>query len=171
MSQHQAPLLAQVALQTLAIYLFLVVLLRLIGRRLLSELSVIDLLLVVMLGSAVETSMVVASTNLEVGIVAACVLLLANKALTSLHRKYRWFRILMGGQPVLVVHDGEIIESHLRRLGLNRDEVMEALREREQGNLANIKFAVFEPDGEINVIPKDMAVHCADLPDARKAAE
>jgi uncharacterized membrane protein YcaP (DUF421 family) len=121
------------------------------------------MLLIVLLGSAVETSMVGASTVFRVGLVSATTLLLANKGITSLFRRFPKLRKAVGGQPILIIHDGKIDKSRARRLGLSNDEIVQALHEREQCQLQDCRFAVFEPDGEINVVPYSRPVHKVDL--------
>lgn len=168
----QAQFFVHVILSTLVIYIWLVLMLRFVGRRELSQLTPADLLLIVLLGSAVETSMVGASTVFRFGIASALTLFAANKALTVLFARFPRFRKVIGGQPVLIVHDGKIVESRARRLGLSDEEIIEALREREQCEVSGCRFAVFEPDGEINVVPYSKKVHSHDLdrPDAAPAA-
>lgn len=153
-----------VAFCTCLIYLYLIVMLRITGRRELSQLTTVDLLLIVLLGSAVETSMVGASTLLRYGFVSGTTLFATNMALTYVFRRFPKVRRACGGQPILIVHDGQILENRCRKLGLSDDMIMEALREREVCNLEDVRFAVFEPDGEINVIQCDRKVHTTQLP-------
>ncbi len=86
-------LLAGVALvvfQTFAIYLFLVVMLTLLGQRQLSELSSTELVVIMVLGSAVETEMVAGDTSLLAGLVSASTLLVSNRLFSLLLRRNRW---------------------------------------------------------------------------------
>jgi uncharacterized membrane protein YcaP (DUF421 family) len=161
---HQALFFGHVIVSTLLIYIWLVLMLRFVGRRELSQLTPADLMLIVLLGSAVETSMVGASTVFRFGLASATTLFFANKVITVLFRRFPQFRKAIGGQPILIVHDGKIVESRARRLGLSDEAIMEALHEREQCNLSDCRFAVFEPDGEINVVPYGRTVHTAELP-------
>ncbi|MHB8635800.1 MAG: DUF421 domain-containing protein [Fimbriimonadaceae bacterium] len=150
---HQAMFFGHVVLSTAVVYVWLILMLRFVGRRELTQLAPADVLLIVLLGSAVETSMVGASTVLRFGLASAVTLFIANKAITVLFRRYPTLRKVVGGQPILIVHDGEIIRSRTRRMGLSDQAIIEALHEREQCQLAECRFAVFEPDGEINVVP------------------
>jgi uncharacterized membrane protein YcaP (DUF421 family) len=136
------------------IYLFLVLTLRLAGRRPLGQLNVIDLVIVLVLGSAVETAMVNGNTTLLAGLACASTLLFANRLLSQLFWRSRWLRHFVGAVPILLVQDGQFIEEHLRRVGLTHADVLEALREREEPGIEGIKLAVLETDGTINVVPK-----------------
>ncbi len=148
------PLLWVVA-HTLVIYFFLIFLMRTIGRRTLGQLSVVDLVIVIVMGSAVETAMVNGDTSLQAGLACACTLLAANRTLAFFVVRSRRLRKLVVGNPMILVHDGHFLDDHLRRAGLTQDDVMEALREREENRLENIKFAILEVDGTINVVPCD----------------
>lgn len=151
----EAKLLAEIALNTAAIYLFLIVAIRLFGRRQLGQLSSIDLLVVILLGSAVETAMVKSNTSLKAGLVSAITLLVLNRAITLLMLKSRRFSHLVGAGPMLLVHNGHFVEENMKRVGMTKSDVVEAMRGRECSSIKNIKYAVFEPDGEINVVTFD----------------
>lgn len=151
--------LVLVAWHTLAVYVFLIVCFRLIGRRQMGQLNVIDLVIIVIMGSAVETAMVAGDTSLPAGIVSASTLLLANRAIAWLLSRSARLRHLVSGDPVLLVRNGEFIEEHLRRAGMTHDDVLEAMREREECDLSHVKFAVLERNGTITVIPKTAETH------------
>jgi uncharacterized membrane protein YcaP (DUF421 family) len=144
-----------VVAHTLVIYFFLIFLMRTVGQRTLGQLSVVDLVIIIVMGSAVETAMVNGDTSLQAGLVCAATLLAANRTLAFFVVRSRRLRKLVVGNPMILVHDGKFIEDHLRRAGLTQDDVMEALREREENKLENIRFAILEVDGTINVVPCD----------------
>jgi uncharacterized membrane protein YcaP (DUF421 family) len=146
---------ALIALSTFTLYLFVFVMLRLFGRRQMAQLTVVDLIIVVTLGSAVETSLIRANISLWAGIVAASTLLLTNAALTALFRRSTRVRRLLGGGPLLLVNNGHNVERHLLHAGLTRADLDEALREREYPDPADVRFAVLETDGTISVVPRD----------------
>ena len=143
-----------VAGQTFAIYTFLILILRFVDRRQLGQLNIIDLLIVILLGSAVETAMVHANTSLPVGLLCAGMLLLSDRFYAAFFQRSKRLRHGVGGGPVLLVHNGHMVEEHLRRIGLTTEDVMEALRERETARLEDVRYAILETDGEITVIPK-----------------
>ena len=141
-----------IALSTVTIYLFLFVALRLFGRRQTAQLTVVDLVVVVTLGSAVETSIIRANLTLWAGIVAAVTLFATNFVLTRLFRRFKRLRHLLGGGPLLLVHNGHIDEHHLARAGFSHDDLLEALRSREYDSLEAVRYAVLETDGTISVV-------------------
>ena len=158
------PALLEVAWHTLAIYFFLILGLRLLGLRQMGQLTPVDLIIVIILGSAVETAMVAGNTSLAAGLVSATTLLAANRLLTELFLRYKRLRHLVVGGPTLLVHFGHFVESHLRRVGLTEADVLQAIRERGEAGVEQVKFAVLEVDGSINIVPMHAATHRHDTP-------
>lgn len=144
--------LAIVAACTTCVYLFVVVLLRIFSRRQLGQLTVLDLIVVLLLGSAVETSMIHGDLSLPAGLTSAATLLVLNRAMTTAFlRSTRWNHLVNGG-PILLVHQGAVIEEHLRRVGLTEDDLEEGLRSRGYTDTSEIRDVVLETDGSISVI-------------------
>jgi uncharacterized membrane protein YcaP (DUF421 family) len=149
--------LGEAAACTAIVYVYLVLLMRTMGRHVLSQLSALDLLIVMLLGSSVETSMIHGSTLLRCGLVSATVLLVMNRLLTEGMLRSGKLRNLVGGGPLILVNHGQFIQEHLVQVGLTEADVMEAIRERECGDLADVRICVMEPDGEINVVTQPPA--------------
>jgi uncharacterized membrane protein YcaP (DUF421 family) len=156
--------LLPVLLHTLVIYTFLIMMMRFLNRRQLGQLTVIDLVIIILLGSAVETAMVNANTSLAAGLVCAATLLGGNWLLSRLFLRSRRLRHLVVNGPTVLIHDGKFVDEHLRRAGLTKSDVMEALREREQGDVSKVRFAVLETDGTINVVPMGATAHRSKRP-------
>ena len=151
-----------VFVHTTIIYTTLMFMLRVLNRRAIGQLNVIDLLIVILLGSSVETAMVNADTHLTAGLVCAGTLLLLNFGLGRLMLRSKRLRHLVTGGPILLIHDGEFVEEHLRRIGLTKSDVMQELREREYSSIEQIRFAVLETDGAINVVPMQTHIYHSD---------
>ena len=145
--------LGLIALRTLAVYLALLVGLRIAGKRELGQMTSFDLVVVLIIANAVQNAMVGPDTSLTGGLVAAATLLAINRlaSLFGLHEVWIWRQL--AGSPTLLVHEGVLLEDHLRREGVTKDEVMQALREHGVDELESIKSAVLEVDGTISVIP------------------
>jgi uncharacterized membrane protein YcaP (DUF421 family) len=150
--------LVLVAGHTLAIYLFLIVCLRYFGRRQTSQLTLLELVVLLILGSAVETSMVAGHTDLLAGLVSATTLLVSNRLLTRGLARSGWLQRLIIGGPILLVNDGQFLPKHLAMAGLTEADVLQAIRERGFADLERIRFAVLEVDGSVGVVPKDLAI-------------
>jgi uncharacterized membrane protein YcaP (DUF421 family) len=129
--------------------------LRFVGRRQLDQLTVIDLVIIILLGSAVGTAMVAGNTTLPAGIVSAGTLLIANRILSLICYRSRRLRGFVAGHRTLLVNRGQVVEENLRRGGVTHDDLMIAIRARGYCELTDIRYAILEADGGINVIPTE----------------
>ncbi len=148
-----------IAAKTAIIYGFLVLGLRLLGRRTLGQMNIYDLVVIIVLANAVQNAMVGNDTSLVGGIVAAVTLLVLNRLLTSLIARSFHAEHVLVGEPVVLVTDGHLVAANLRRSGITEDQIMEALREHELDDLDRARLCVLEADGTISVVPKESTVH------------
>jgi len=150
-------LLLLVVAQSLAIYVFLVVVVSRVGRSLMSGLTHANYVVVALLGSAVETGLYCGSNSLRAGVVSALTLIVADRV-TCL-AMYRWPRLrrMLVGRPVILVHNGEFLHDHLRSVRLSEEDARAAIRKRGYGDVEEIHLAVMEQNGEIGVVPKGEA--------------
>lgn len=148
--------LGLIVLRTITVYLVLLAGIRLAGKRELGQLTPFDLVVLLIIANAVQNSMVGPDSSLNGGLLAALVLLAVNWLLGQLGLRSAWLRRGLIGEPVLLVHDGELLSDRLRREGLLTDEVMQALREHGVDDLSGVKSAVLEVDGTISVVPADV---------------
>jgi len=143
-----------IALKTLVIYGFLVGGLRLLGKRELGQMSIYDVVLIVVLGNAVQNAMINNDNTLGGGVVAATVLLASNRLLNVvLSRSARVERLLVG-EPVLLVSDGKILTAQMRSQGVTREQLDAALREHGLDGLDGVHSVILEVDGTMSVIPR-----------------
>ncbi len=149
------PELGLVVFQTLVIYLFLILVLSLIGHRQSSELSLTELVVIMVIGSSVETTMVAGNTTLLAGLTSATTLLVSDRALSVLMERWPLLRRFVVGKPILIVHNGRILARHISEAGLSEDDVLEGIRERGYDDLSQVRIAVLEIDGTISVVPRD----------------
>ncbi|HLH74819.1 MAG TPA: YetF domain-containing protein [Chloroflexota bacterium] len=151
--------LPKVIEHTLIIYLFLIFCFRFLSRRQVSQFTLIELVVIMILGSAVETSMVAGDTSLLAGLVSAGILFICNRLLTfALERWRRARRFLLGG-PVVLIQDGHFLLKQLKASGLTEAEVLAAIRERGYASPAELRYAVLEVDGSVGVVPMDKPVY------------
>lgn len=148
-----------IAGKTTVIYVFLVLGLRLLGKRELGQMNIYDLVLIIVLANAVQNSMVGDDNSLAGGIVAAVTLLILNRLFTLALARSTRLEHAMVGEPVLILNDGQLIPDHMRREGVTREQVLTALREHGMDNLDQAHMCVLEVDGSISVVPKDATVH------------
>jgi uncharacterized membrane protein YcaP (DUF421 family) len=142
-----------IALRTTVIYLVVLAGLRLAGKREMGQMTVFDLVVLLLIANAVQNAMVGPDTSLTGGVLAAVMLLVLNAVVARL--RLRWPRLerMIEGSPTLLVLHGELIAAHLRREGLDRETLEAALREHGIADLAGVEMAVLEIDGSISVVP------------------
>ena len=110
----------QIALRTAVVYLVILGGLRLAGKREIGQITVFDLVVLLLIANAVQNAMVGPDTSLVGGVLAALVLLLVNGAVARLRLRWRRLRYLLEGSPTLLILHGEIIADHLRQEGLDQ---------------------------------------------------
>jgi uncharacterized membrane protein YcaP (DUF421 family) len=142
-----------IALRTAAVYAVALVGLRLAGKREIGQMTVFDLVVLLLIANAVQNAMVGPDTSLTGGVLAAVVLLVLNTVLARLRLRWPRLRRLVEGSPTLLVLHGEVLADHLRREGLDQDTLEAALREHGVANVADAEMAVLEIDGSISVVP------------------
>jgi uncharacterized membrane protein YcaP (DUF421 family) len=147
--------LLNVALRTTVVYVALLVGLRLTGKRQLGQLSVFDLVLLLVIANAVQNAMVGPDTSVAGGLVAAGVLIAWHRVIGWLTRRSRHVAKLLGGSPTLLIHDGHVRTDALAQEGLTEADLLQALREHGVGAPGDVRLAVLEQDGMISVIRND----------------
>jgi uncharacterized membrane protein YcaP (DUF421 family) len=143
-----------VAGQSLAIYLFLVVVLSRFGHSIMAGLSHVNYLVLALLGSAVETGLYCGSDSMTAGLVSAATLLFADQAISFIVNRWPKCRRLLCGGPIVLIHHGRMVHQHLRRAWLSEHDVLTAIRKRGISDIEDIRLAVLEPSGMIGVVPK-----------------
>jgi uncharacterized membrane protein YcaP (DUF421 family) len=147
--------LVQIALRTSIIYLLVLIGVRLSGKREVGQMTPFDLTLLLLLSNSVQNAMTGPDTSLAGGAVAAGTLLLLNYLVGNLSGANRRFRRLIEGEPSLLVHDGEVIQSHMAREHVSMDELHRALREHGINSCDQVALAVLEVDGSISCLKYD----------------
>jgi len=142
-----------IALRAAVIYLVILIGLRLAGKRELGQMTVFDLVVLLLLANAVQNAMVGPDTSLAGGVLAAVVLLVLNAVVARLRLRWPRLRRIVEGSPTLLVLRGEVIADHLRREGLDQETLEAALREHGVVDLSDVEMAILEIDGSISVVP------------------
>lgn len=142
--------LVQQALKALAYYLALVCLTRLSGKRLAGQTTTFDLIVLI------SISVVLQTVTLKEGIDNAVVFLVtvwgAHMGLTALVDRSPLLRSIIRGGPRVLIRNGQVRTSALRKEGLSHEDLMAGLRKQGVVNVQNVKLATFEETGHISVI-------------------
>jgi uncharacterized membrane protein YcaP (DUF421 family) len=141
--------------RTIVVFVFLMVLMRVIGRRELSSLQPFDLILLIVLGDAVQQSLTQDDYSLTGGLLVVGTFAVLQVFVSWLGYRFPKARPILEGDPLIVVQDGEPIERNLKRERLTLGELAEAARQEGIEHLADVKWAVLETTGKISFIKKE----------------
>jgi uncharacterized membrane protein YcaP (DUF421 family) len=142
-----------IAARTAVVYVGVLVGLRFAGKRELGQMTVFDLVVVLLIANAVQNAMTGPDFSVQGGLIAAGVLLVLNRLVTlaRLHSE-SWGRLLEG-TPSVLVQEGQFLEPRLRKEGLERSQIEMAMREHGIASIKDVQLAVLETDGSISVVP------------------
>jgi uncharacterized membrane protein YcaP (DUF421 family) len=156
--------LPEIALRTAVIYLVLIVLLRLRGKAGVGQMSILDLVLVLVISNGVQNAMVGENTTLYGGLVAAGTLVFVDWVIQLATSRSRKAQRLLEGEPSLLVRDGHVLTKTMERQGVRTEDLRAALREHGLERPADAHLVVLETSGEISVIPAVPGVRPAASP-------
>jgi uncharacterized membrane protein YcaP (DUF421 family) len=145
----------QIVVRSLLVYTGVLIGLRLMGKRELGQMTVFDLVVILLIANAVQNAMVGPDLSIQGGLLAAGVLLVTNRVVAALRIHSGIWGRLIEGTPTVLVQDGQFLEAALRKEGLERRQVEMAMREHGIDSIGQTKLAVLETDGSISIVPED----------------
>ena len=143
-----------IALRGIAVFAFIYILTRIIGRRELSSLEPFDLILLIVLGDAVQQGLTQDDYSLTGAFIGITTIALLQVGVSYLSFRFPRLRPLLDGEPIVVVQDGRVIERNLRRERMTVEEVAEQARQQQIASLDQVQWAVLETSGNISFIEK-----------------
>jgi uncharacterized membrane protein YcaP (DUF421 family) len=149
-------------LRSLLVFVFLIVALRLGGKRELAQITVLDLAVLLLVSNSLQNAMIGSDNSLLGGVIGASVLFTANYLFVRLtYRSARASRLLEGS-PRILVEDGRVDARALSREAITERELRSISRERGFSSLAEVALVVLEPDGHISVMGEEGAARWRD---------
>jgi uncharacterized membrane protein YcaP (DUF421 family) len=143
-----------IVLRAIVVFAFLYVLMRIVGRRELSTLEPFDLILLVVLGDAVQQGLTQDDYSLTGAFLAIGTIAMLQLGVSYANLRFPRLRPILSGEPIVVVQDGKPIERNLRRERVTMDDLMSAARRQNIAALDDVAWAVMETSGEITFIKK-----------------
>jgi uncharacterized membrane protein YcaP (DUF421 family) len=144
----------ELILRGVVVYAFLIVLLRLTGRRQVGQLAPFDLVLLLVLSNAVQNSMNGGDNSLVGGLLSATTLVVLNWLVGLATFRSRRLEAVIEGRPQVLVHNGVLFEDVLARAQLTRHELNAALRQGGCSCIEEVHTAILENNGSISVTPR-----------------
>jgi len=141
-------------LKTAFAYVLLFTVIRLLGRKAVSQMTFYDLTVIITLGS-VTANLAIGRENTVIQ-VTTILLTLAFLAITTdyLNTKSLWFRKLTNSEPVTAIANGKIIEQNLKKVRFTINQLNSMLREKNIFDIGDVEFAIIENEGQLSVLPK-----------------
>lgn len=144
--------LALIVFKSIAIYLFIILAIRLFGKKELAQLSVIDLVFILLISNSVQNAMVGPDNTLLGGLAAATGLFVINYVLKLILNRFPQVDKLLEGEPVVLIYEGKVQQQNMEECMLTMDELKAAVREHGAKDISEVNLAMLEKDGNISVI-------------------
>ena len=141
--------------RAIVVYLFLLVLLRLTGKRQVGQLAPFDMVLLLVLSNAVQNSMNGGDNSITGGLILASTLVALNWVVGWLTFRSKRFEALIEGRPVVLIHNGRIDQKAMHKVQMTMHELEASLRAEGCAGPEEVRFAVLENNGHLTVIHRD----------------
>lgn len=135
-----------------AVYLFIIAAIRLFGKKELAQLSVVDLVFILLISNSVQNAMVGQDTSLPGGLVAALGLFITNFILKWLLRRFNKLDKVIQGEAIVLIHEGVALKKGMQTAMMTMNELERALREHGVVDIKEVSLAILEVDGNISVL-------------------
>ncbi|MBP6913046.1 MAG: DUF421 domain-containing protein [Candidatus Levybacteria bacterium] len=147
----------EIILRTAVIYLVIIIGLRVFGKKELTQLSITDLVFILLISNAVQSAMIGNDTSVLGGIIAALSLFVVNYLLKNVFYKSKRISEFFQGDPLMLVYHGKPIVDHMAKAKITMDELEAVVREHGVKNIQDVDLAVFEVDGNISILSKNFS--------------
>lgn len=139
-------------LRAVVVYVVLLVMVRVSGKRSVGQFTPFDMILLILLGTAVQNSLIGEDVSLLGGLLLAATLILLNHGVGWITARSQWMHRLVEGKVVKIIEDGQLDKALLRRQGVSELDLDEALRRAGMEELAEVRRGWIETDGRITLI-------------------
>ena len=143
-----------IALRAVFLYVFVVFLMRVTGRRELSTLSAIDLVLLIILGDAIQQGLTQDDYSVTGAVIAVSTIAALQVGASYVGFRSRRARRVLEGEPIVIIEDGKLIERNLKRERLTEDEIAEEMRTQQIASVEDVEWGILESSGNMSFIPK-----------------
>jgi uncharacterized membrane protein YcaP (DUF421 family) len=143
-----------IALRAIALYVFVVFVMRMIGRRELSTLTPFDLVLLIVLGDAIQQGLTQDDYSVTGAVVAVSALAIMQVTTSYISYRVKPFRKILKGEPIILIEDGKLLNQNLRRERITADDVAEEMRTQQIAAFDQVQWAILESNGTISFIQK-----------------
>lgn len=150
--------------RTIFLYGLISVIYRLMGKREIGELSVLDVVVSIMLAELAVTALEETESSLFKNVLPMLILLFLQVSLAYISLKSKRFRDIVDGQPTIIINKGKIDEAAMKRQNYNFDDLLLQLRDKDIALISDVELAILESSGHLSVFSKKDAKNGVTLP-------
>lgn len=143
-----------IALRAVVLYLFVIFVLRVTGRRELSSLSAVDLVLLIVLGDAIQQGLTQDDYSVTGAMIAVATIATLQVGTSYLSFRSERAKHVLEGYPIVVIQDGELLDENLKRDRMTPDDVAEEMRMQQIASFEDVQWAILETNGQISFVKK-----------------
>ena len=143
-----------IILKTLTLYFFIMIVYRIMGKKEVGQLSIVDLIVTILIAELAAISIENVDASIFVSIVPIIVLVLIQVSLSYTSLKSKKIRHLIDGRPTVIIKNGKIVFSEMIKLRYSLDDLILQLREQGITSVEDVKFAILENNGNLSVFDK-----------------
>lgn len=158
-----------IILSSITVYIFIVLALKIFGKKELAQLSVVDLVFILLISNAVQNAMVGTDSSLMGGLISALSLFIINNVFKVLLYRFPKISKAIQGHAVLLIYKGVVNHDNMAKVKLSFEELMEAVREHGAATIKDVDLAVMEIDGNISILSHEFKVKSSKKRKAHKA--
>lgn len=144
-----------IIIRTISLYWIILVILRLMGKREVGELSLFDLVVFLLITEVASLAIENPESDFIDSIIPMIILLVIQVSVSYFSLKSKKFRNTVEGKPSIIMKDGLIVEKEMRKQRYNLDDLLQQLREQQIGSIKSVSYAFLEPSGNLSVFKKD----------------
>ncbi|MBM4762408.1 DUF421 domain-containing protein [Bacillus sp. B15-48] len=145
---------ASIIIRTLVLYLVILTIFRIMGKREIAELSLLDLVVFLMIAEMAAIAIEKTDQTLFKSILPMILLVAVQYLLAFLSMKSRRFRLVVDGKPSIIINKGKINEHEMRKQRYNFDDLLLQLRQDGVGDIADVEYAILETSGQLSIFKK-----------------
>jgi len=141
-------------LRAFILYFLVVVVMRMMGKRQIAQMQPFELVITILIAELAATPMENSSIPLISGVIPILTLLSIQVLVSFVSIKSETFREIVCGKPSILISKGRIVQSEVRRLRINMNDLLEQLRSKDYPNLSEVEYAILETNGQLSIIPR-----------------
>ena len=142
-------------LRSLIVYTFLLIMFRLLGKRQVGQMTPFDLIVLLIVSNVLQNAMIGPDNSVTGGLIGGTAVLATNWLVGRVAFASPRFERAIEGVPTLLVHEGQLVETNLRRETISREELLSNLRSQGVFDLREVRTAILEPSGKLSILRQE----------------